>query len=162
MRAVAALVIVGWFALTGSAGVLLYRGSRHRCLPLAAVLSSVFAAGLALLILTGVLDFLGGAFHRTSVWVELTISTTAVNLALAHACLLFLVDAGTVMARRLQAASMLVVAVAMGIVAVPGAFETAVRATGSVAAVQGLVLALTGVGVAGVFGVWWIGRGTPG
>jgi len=154
MRIQAMLMVLGWYSLTGVAGAWLFRRGRHRALALAGLGSSIIAAVLALLIVFEWVDFFGDSFERTSVWFKFGVVLSALNLALAFTCLLFLSATSRHNLRAVRAGSVLSFWLAMVIVTAAGSNDRFLYTMDTDPLVVGALVAFLTLAILGALVVW--------
>lgn len=154
MRALIIIAVIAWLVMTGLPGGTLLRRGRHRLLAAGGIFTSIAAGALFLLIVAGVLDFFGGAFHESSIWLKATIVLFSVNLVLGHAGILVLMGGQPGFHAAIRWSALLCVCAAAFMIGLTGATD---RFSGD----PGFLLlpaALLGLGVIGTL-IAWLGTG---
>lgn len=128
MRALVILLSLAWFATTCWAAARLWRVKTRRPIALATMLTAVLTPLVALLIISGAVDYYGEAFHEGSPWLKSAIILVAANLVLGYACLVDLPEhltPGMNIMRICGIACMTLVALTVAVVGVSDGFPAA-------------------------------------
>lgn len=128
MQALVILLSLAWFAITCRAALRLWRVKGRRLVAFGTMLTAVLAPLMALLVLSGTVDYYGEGFHESSPWLKSAIVLVAANLALGYVCLVDLPGRHTSAMNAMRVfgiACMSLVAVTLAVIGVRDGFPAA-------------------------------------